>query len=247
MPQFLPGEAKTAIAPITAKPAGMACEAELFLGPDELTKVASSGRVSFASTGAAQSVSLPITMPSSPGSYHGYIDVFTEGLRFLAYKTKEDVVIVEPYHELHIGGIAITACHGKKFIEIGIDPDGIPYAVAESPVVGVMTGLYLSYRNVSLNIPYGMQFVLVYEPTWSAGYPCDQVPVYWRNCSGQLLQGESSVCGVTGQSSWGQCCVGMYDAGFQGGSLNWQGWPDIYFNFRIKNILQCTVSRELPI
>ncbi len=94
MPQFAPGETKTAIAPITAKPAGMACEAELFLGPDELTKVSTSGRIPFVSTGASQSVSLPIAMPSEPGTYHGYIDVFTNGMRFLAYKTVEDIVIV---------------------------------------------------------------------------------------------------------------------------------------------------------
>ncbi len=100
MPQFAPGEAKTAIAPITAKPAGMNCEAELFLGPDELTKAASSDRIPFVSTGARQNVSLPIAMPSE-GSYHGYIDVFTEGMRFLAYKTKEDIVVelIEPEPE----------------------------------------------------------------------------------------------------------------------------------------------------
>ncbi len=108
MPQFAPGEAKTAIAPITARPSGMACEAELFLGPDELTKVASSGRVSFVSTGAAQSVSLPITMPSQEGSFHGYIDVFAEGLRFLAYKTKEGVVIDAPVPEPTLGTLGGT-------------------------------------------------------------------------------------------------------------------------------------------
>lgn len=96
MPQFSPGAAKTATAPITAKPAGMNCEAELFLGPDDVTKVASSGRVPFVSTGAAKNVNLPITMPVAQGTYHGYIDVFAEGLRFLAYKTTEDVAILTP-------------------------------------------------------------------------------------------------------------------------------------------------------
>jgi len=96
MPEFSPGEAKTAIAPIVAKPSGMDCEAELFLGPDELTKVASSGRVPFVSTGAAKNISLPITMPSQEGSYHGYIDVFAGGFRFLAYNLTEDVVIEAP-------------------------------------------------------------------------------------------------------------------------------------------------------
>lgn len=98
MPQFAPGEVKTAIAPIKAGPAGMSCEAELFLGPDDLTKIATSGRVPFVSAGETQSVNvrLPVTMPSEEGSYHGYIDVFTDGMRFLAYKTTEDVVIQAP-------------------------------------------------------------------------------------------------------------------------------------------------------
>jgi len=94
MPQFSPGETRTAVAPITAKPSGISCEAELFLGPNDATKVASSGRIPFVSAGAAKNVSLPITMPSAPGSYHGYIDVLAEGLRFLTYILKEDVVIV---------------------------------------------------------------------------------------------------------------------------------------------------------
>jgi len=97
MPPFSPGEVKTAIAPITAKPSGMSCEAELFLGPDELTKVASSGRVPFVSTGAAKNVNLPITMPAMPATYHGYIDVFAGGMRFLTYILTEDVVIAPAY------------------------------------------------------------------------------------------------------------------------------------------------------
>ena len=108
MPQFAPGEVKTAIAPIVAKPSGMSCEAELFLGPDELTKVATSGRIPFVSTGAAKNVSLPIAMPSSPGTVKGYIDVFVGGFRFLAYILKEDIVIVSPY-PLGITILGITA------------------------------------------------------------------------------------------------------------------------------------------
>jgi len=155
--------------------------------------------------------------------------------------------IVEPYHELLVGGIAITSCHGRKFIETGIDTDGIPYDVAESPVEGVMVGLYIYYRNVSANIPYGVQFQLIYEPTWAVSFPCDCPPLYWSNTPGRVLQGELSTAGALGQSSYGYCCRGMYDAKFVWGPLNWQGWPDNYYNFRIKNILQCTVSKELPI
>lgn len=93
MPEFAPGESKTAIAPIIVKPSGLSCEAEIFLGPDELTKVATSGRIPFSSTGASQNVRLPIAMPSE-GTYHVYIDVYAGGILIAAYRAIEDVVIL---------------------------------------------------------------------------------------------------------------------------------------------------------
>ena len=95
-PVMTPGSARTAVAPITVKPSGLACEAELFLGPNETTKVVTSGRKSFTSTGASQSISLPVTMPTAGGlAYHVYLDVFVAGYRLLAYKAVEDVIIPE--------------------------------------------------------------------------------------------------------------------------------------------------------
>jgi len=114
MPQFAPNEAKTAIAPIIAKPSGMNCEAELFLGPDEATKVVTSGREPFVSTGAEKNVSLPITMPGAPGTFHGYIDVFAGGFRFLAYILKEDVVIAAPTLSFGFGTPVVTIEANKQ-------------------------------------------------------------------------------------------------------------------------------------
>lgn len=95
-PVMTPGSAQTAVAPITVSPSGLSCEAELFLGPNETTKVATSGRRAFTSTGASQSVSLPVTMPTAGGlAYHVYLDVFVSGYRLLAYKATEDVIIPE--------------------------------------------------------------------------------------------------------------------------------------------------------
>jgi len=93
MSQFAPGEVRTAVAPITVQPAGLSCEAEVFLGPDEATKVATSSLVPFTSTGVSQDVRLPLNMPSAEGSYHVYIDVYAEGLLIAAYQALEDVVI----------------------------------------------------------------------------------------------------------------------------------------------------------
>lgn len=97
MPQFAGGELKAAIAPITVSPSGLSCEAEVFLGPDEVTKVATSGRIPFTSTGARQDVRLPLAMPAAEGSYHVYIDVHAGGYLIAAYQAIEDVVITAPY------------------------------------------------------------------------------------------------------------------------------------------------------
>lgn len=96
-PILAPGSSRTAKAPITAKPAGMACQAELFLGPNATTKSATSGMVAFTSIGASQDVNLPVTMPTPAAgegaAYHVYIDVYAGGMKFLAYIATEDVVI----------------------------------------------------------------------------------------------------------------------------------------------------------
>ncbi|MBA7507349.1 hypothetical protein ES706_06068 [subsurface metagenome] len=93
-PVMGPGAAATAVAPITVSPAGLACSAELFLGPDEATKVVTSGLISFTSTGATQSVRFPVTMPTDGGvAYHVYLDVYANGYLIVAYIATEDVVI----------------------------------------------------------------------------------------------------------------------------------------------------------
>jgi len=116
MPEFMPGESKTAVAPITVKPSGLNCEAEVFLGPDDLTKVATSGLVPFISTGASQDVHLPITMPSAEGTYHVFIDIYVEGLLIAAYQALEDVSIVALYDSFAIESIrASTWMDGSYF------------------------------------------------------------------------------------------------------------------------------------
>ncbi|GAH60949.1 unnamed protein product [marine sediment metagenome] len=93
-PVMGPGAVATAVAPITVSPSGLSCQAELFLGPDEATKVATSGLIAFTSTGAAQSVSFPVTMPSPGGfAYHVFLDVYANGYLIADYMAIEDVII----------------------------------------------------------------------------------------------------------------------------------------------------------
>jgi len=122
MPEFAPGEAKTAVAPITVKPAGLSCEVELYLGPDEATKVATSGGIPFTSTGAAQSISLPIAMPAAEGTYHVFIDVYAEGYLLAAYQAIEDVVIAPPAPIIDSDSLSVFDVEGIPFESVGMEP-----------------------------------------------------------------------------------------------------------------------------
>lgn len=94
-PIFGAGSAHTATAPITVLPSGLACEAELWLTPDGgVTKAATSGLVAFTSTGVAQSISFPVTMPTAAGvEYSVYLDVYANGALIVSFVATESVVI----------------------------------------------------------------------------------------------------------------------------------------------------------
>lgn len=97
---FAPGEVRTATAKITVSPSGLNCNAELFLGPNETTKSATSGLVPFKSTGSIQPVKLGVTMPKGGVLYHVYLDIYADSVRILAAQGIDDIVIpsslVEP-------------------------------------------------------------------------------------------------------------------------------------------------------
>lgn len=83
----------TATATFPVSPAGLACEAELWLSKDGVTKDATSGLRSFTSTGAPQAVSLPVTMPAGGYEYQVFLDVFANGMFIAAYKATENVIV----------------------------------------------------------------------------------------------------------------------------------------------------------
>ena len=75
-------------------PAGVATEIEIWLGPDVNTKIATSGRIPFTSTGVAQQLAVPITMPSTPGTYNVFIDLYISDFVLTAYEATSPVVVV---------------------------------------------------------------------------------------------------------------------------------------------------------
>jgi len=178
MPEFAPGEAKIARAPITVQPSGLSCQAEVFLGPDEVTKVATSGLVPFTSTGASQNVRLPVIMPSTEGSYHVYIDVYAEGILIAAYRALEGVVIVS----VPVAVYRCVYCPATFSTEAALDGHmssshpGKPYLVYAYPEVSqVASGgtLYINYKVYTPTIPSGDRgyFWEVYIPDYALWTP----------------------------------------------------------------------------
>ena len=76
---FTHGTSHTASFQVTRTPAGIACQLEVWLSPDGVTKSATSGLVSFTSTGSAQTMALPVVMPAA-GIYDVYKDVYVSGV-----------------------------------------------------------------------------------------------------------------------------------------------------------------------
>ncbi len=246
MPQFAPGETKTAIAPITARPSGMACEAELFLGPDELTKVATSGKIPFVSTGASQPVSLPIAMPPQEDTYHGYIDVFTNGMRFLAYKTAEDVTtkLLALLSTSRLGNIEILGINGKGFSEVGPG-----YAILSEPTVvsSLIPGAdpVITWKNLSLP-PYNpdgwdeIHFRFQYVADFPVSSPYDDAPQFYRRFKLPPSTGGIYSSKIT---AWygGYWRPGIYNAEFLWGLCQWdQQYSPMHGSFTIKNMVYCT-------
>lgn len=95
LPSFGTGQATQATVPVTLKPANLACDLELFIGPDPATKLATSGKIRFTSTGANQNITAPITMPAAGATYHVYVDLWYGTLLVGSYISNQDINVIE--------------------------------------------------------------------------------------------------------------------------------------------------------
>jgi hypothetical protein len=91
---FAPGITKTANATLNVAPAGLSLELELWLGPDESTKVVSSGKRPFTSTGANQNINASIDMPNQGGTYEVYVDIYYGADLVLAFIGIDTITII---------------------------------------------------------------------------------------------------------------------------------------------------------
>jgi len=82
---YLPSSAHTGTVPLTVTPSGLACTAELFVGPDASHKAATSGPIAFTATAAQQNVVCPINMPTAGGSYTDFLNVVSGGVLIGAF------------------------------------------------------------------------------------------------------------------------------------------------------------------
>lgn len=83
----------TAIGRFPVTPAGVPCTAELWLGPDPNTKVATSGPLAFTSTGAEQAISFPVTMPVGGYEYRVFLDIYAGDIPLALYEATEMVTV----------------------------------------------------------------------------------------------------------------------------------------------------------
>lgn len=159
-------------------------------------------------------------------------------------------------YELPSAGITILNINGREFVEVGIDSDGLPYGVLESPVeANILPGLYVTYRNDSIHFSSGyivaLIFALFYEPTWEADFPCDAPPAYRRGCSPPesaktYVYGAWAAdtfvasCSITSCFATGYYCKGLYNAQIMWAEMDYAGnwWTQHYF--RVKNAVKCS-------
>ena len=94
MPQFKPGESKTATASFSnPKSAGFDYSASLCMGTDWTVMASASFHLN---AGESKAIAFPVTMPASPGTYPVYFKVTCGGVLIGTFAATEEVVVAAP-------------------------------------------------------------------------------------------------------------------------------------------------------
>jgi len=251
MPQFNPEQSKLAVAPVTVQPSGLACQVEVFLGPNDTTKVATSGLKSFTSTGNQQSVSVPITMPSEDGTYHVYIDLYVEGQYLAGYQATEDIEIAAEPLEIDLGSINVFV-DGHPFASVsgniatlatpivvtglGYDPNTHINHLANAGLVLAVRSKNLCYSPSEL---IGIRLYLMFQGvdvSGGPGYQISRSTSTW-NCSERIFTFPFSQAGIWAQDYWHP---GLYRLWGTWCYLFWDGYFTQVASFYIENFVYCT-------
>jgi hypothetical protein len=81
---FTAGSVHTVSFQVTVAPTNQSCQVEVYLGVNQTTKAATSGLVSFTSTGSSQALVVTVTMPAA-GTYNTYIDLYMLGVKIKSF------------------------------------------------------------------------------------------------------------------------------------------------------------------
>jgi hypothetical protein len=176
MPQFIPGQAKMAGLLIPVSPSGLNCTAELFLTKDGTVKASTSGPIAFTSTGVAQTIQLPISMPAVEDTYLVRITISSAESQLGAYQAIDSVVIAAPVESVNLlvqkptvlqtfWGITIYDLSQQKIIQGGgATGDTVPTNFTIKSKDFLMVPSYLPSYPVGYPMEYGPFQVLC--PSW---------------------------------------------------------------------------------